>query len=210
MDVPVGEPVRRIRRAELPERVPGPLRYAAGRRVVDIMHDHDLPQACPAERIEDPVGHRPDRRRSYAAAARCHRGPVADLGGLPLADPAGLLAILQPDTPPRTQPPTSAASSTAKLSRSPSRQPQSWLATHRTASRSSAGPVRRSARRAARSRTGVRPVLTTCQRWGTRGSSRRPVRGCPPLARAAGSALAGGSRPARTAQGTSARLSCWE
>src|SRR5690348_2469413 len=99
MDVPVGEPVRRIRRAELPERVPGLLRYAAGRRVADIMHEHDLPQACPGERIEDPVGHRPDRRRSYAAAARCHRGPVADLGGLALADPAGLLAILQPDIP---------------------------------------------------------------------------------------------------------------
>jgi hypothetical protein len=97
MDVPVGEPVRRIRRAELPERVPGLRRYPAGRRVADIMHEHDLPQACPGERIEDPVGRRPDRGRSYAAAARCHRGPVADLGGLALADPAGLLAVLQSD-----------------------------------------------------------------------------------------------------------------
>src|SRR6202167_1955338 len=99
MDVPVGEPVRRIRRAELPERVPGLLRYAAGRRVADIMHEHDLPQACPGERIEDPVGYRPDRRRSYAATARYHRGPVADLGGLALANPADLLAILQSDIP---------------------------------------------------------------------------------------------------------------
>src|SRR5215469_1151713 len=99
MDVPIGEPVRRIRRAELPERVPGLLRYAAGRWVIDIMHEHDLPQACPGERIEDPVGHRPDRRRSHPAAARCHRGPVADLGGLALADPAGLLTILQSDIP---------------------------------------------------------------------------------------------------------------
>src|SRR5215467_7553712 len=99
MDVPVGEPVRRIRRAELLERVPGLLRYAAGRRVADIMHEHDLPQACPGERIEDPAGHRRDRRRGYAAAARCYRGPVADLGGLALADPAGLLAVLQSDIP---------------------------------------------------------------------------------------------------------------
>ena len=51
MDVPVGEPVRWIRRAELPERVPGLLRYAAGRRVVDIMHEHDLPQACLPPRV---------------------------------------------------------------------------------------------------------------------------------------------------------------
>jgi hypothetical protein len=79
--------------------VPGLLRYAAGRPVADIMHEHDLPQACPGERIEDPVGHRPDRRRSYAAHARCHRGPVADLGSLALADQAGLLAILQSDIP---------------------------------------------------------------------------------------------------------------
>src|SRR5215468_8701938 len=99
MDVSVGEPVRRIRRAELLERVPGFLRHAAGRRVPDIMDEHDLPQARPAERIEEPVGHRPDRRRSYAAAARCHRGPVADLGSLALADPAGLVAVLQPDIP---------------------------------------------------------------------------------------------------------------
>src|SRR5215467_15832550 len=99
VNVPVGEPVRRIRRAEFPERVPGLLRYAAGSRVVNGMHEHDLPQACPGERIEDPVGHRPDRRPSYAAAARCHRGPVADLGGLALADPASLLAILQSDIP---------------------------------------------------------------------------------------------------------------
>src|SRR6266566_1715939 len=56
MDVPVGEPARRIRRAELPERVPGLLRYAARRRVADIMHEHDVPQACHGERIEDPAG----------------------------------------------------------------------------------------------------------------------------------------------------------
>src|ERR1700683_812038 len=99
MDVPVGVPVRRIRRAELPERVPGLLGYAAGRRVADIMHEHDLLQACPVERIEDPIGHRPDRCRGYAAATRCHGGPVADLGGLALADPAGLFAIFQPDIP---------------------------------------------------------------------------------------------------------------
>src|SRR5215470_11096663 len=99
MDVPVGEPVRWIRRAELPERVPGLVRYAAGRRVVNFMYEHDLLQACPGERIKDPVGHRPDGRRSDAAAARCHRGPVADLGGLALADPACLLAILQSDIP---------------------------------------------------------------------------------------------------------------
>src|SRR5215472_1267963 len=99
MDVPVGEPVRRIRWAELLEWVPGFLRYAAGRRVADIMHEHDLLQACPGERIEDPVSHGPDRCRSYAAAARCHRGPVADLGGLALADPAGLLTVLQSDIP---------------------------------------------------------------------------------------------------------------
>jgi hypothetical protein len=63
------------------------------------MHKHDLPQPRPGKHIEHPVAHRPDRRRSYAAAARCHRGPVADLGGLALADPAGLLAILQSDIP---------------------------------------------------------------------------------------------------------------
>jgi len=99
MDVPVGEPVRRIGRAELQEGVPGLFRYPAGRRVADIMHEHDLPQACPGERVEDPVGHRPDRRRGYAAAARCRRGPVADLGGLALADPPDLLAVLQSDIP---------------------------------------------------------------------------------------------------------------
>ena len=54
---------------------------------------------APAKRIEGPVGHRPDRRRGYAAAARCIRGLVADLGGLALADPAGLLALLQSDIP---------------------------------------------------------------------------------------------------------------
>jgi len=37
-------------------------------------------------------------------------------------------------------------------------------------------------------RPGARPVLTTCHQAGTRGSSRRPVPGCPPLARAAGRA----------------------
>src|SRR5215470_4937487 len=99
MDVPVGEPLRRIRRAELAERVPGLLRYPAGRRVADIVHEHDPPQARHGERLEDPVGHRPDRRRSYAAAADRHRGPVADLGRLALADPAGLLAVLQSDIP---------------------------------------------------------------------------------------------------------------
>src|ERR1700678_3634764 len=99
MDVPVGEPVRRIRRAELQEGVPGLFRYAAGRRVVDTMHEHDLPQACPGERVEDPVGHRPDRGRGYAAAACRHRGPLADLGGLAFADPPGPLAVLQSDIP---------------------------------------------------------------------------------------------------------------
>lgn len=85
VDVPVGESVRRIRLAELPERVPGLLRHTPGRRVVNVMHEHDLAQACPGERIEDPAGHRPDRRRSYSAAARCHRGPVPD----PAAERAG-------------------------------------------------------------------------------------------------------------------------
>lgn len=69
------------------------------RGVGDTMHEHDLPQACPGEYIEDPAGHCPDRRRGNAAAARCHRGPVADLGGLAVADPAGLLAVLQPGIP---------------------------------------------------------------------------------------------------------------
>src|SRR5262249_44136756 len=99
VNVPVGEPVRRIRRAEFPERVPGLLRYAAGSRVVNGMHEHDLPQACPGERIEDPVGHRPDRRPSYAAPRASPGGQVADLGGPAPADPAGLLAILQSDIP---------------------------------------------------------------------------------------------------------------
>jgi len=99
MDMPVGPPVRRIRRAELKERVPGLLRHATRRRVVNIVHEHDPPQARVGERVEDPVGHRQDRRRCHAAATRCHRGPVADLGGLALADPAGLRAIFQSDIP---------------------------------------------------------------------------------------------------------------
>src|ERR1700678_2395799 len=204
MDVPVGEPVRRIRRAELQEGVPGLFRYAAGRRVVDVMHEHDLPQACPGERVEDPVGHRPDRRRGYAAAACCHRGPVADLGGLALADPPGLLAILQSDIPRQD-----AAAGIVRLEYCGA---QPVTVARATVPRRARRPGGRDVppRGAARSWPGVRPVLTTCRRWGTRGSSRRPARGRPPLARAAGSALAGGSRPARTAQATSARLPCWE
>lgn len=60
------------------------------------MREHDLRQVCPGEGIEYPVGYGPDRSRSYAAAPRCHGGAVADLGGLALADPAGLLAIPRP------------------------------------------------------------------------------------------------------------------
>jgi hypothetical protein len=62
--------------AGLGSRNPGLLRYTAGRRVADIMHEHDLPQACPGERIEDPAA-RSAMLRDHRQQTSCTLSPFA-------------------------------------------------------------------------------------------------------------------------------------